>query len=218
MAEPPNEPEHCCFDEWVDNWDRKAKKQDTIAGVTAHLLEALVDAGLTGRTVLDVGCGIGDLALTALARGATSAEGLDLSGKAIEQARELAAARGLADRARFEVGDGATSALPNADVVVVNRVVCCYPDADGLLERSLTAAGSVYAFTAPVSKGLVGLFNRAQVRFSNLAYRVQKKKYGGFRTFVHDVNRIDERVRAAGFRPVRRERRRVVWDLAVYTR
>jgi len=218
MAETPSEPERCCFDGWVDDWDKRAKKQDTVAGVTAHLLEALVDAGLTGRTVLDVGCGIGDLALTALARGAASAEGVDLSGKAIEQARELAAARGLAGRARFEVGDGSTSELRSADVVVVNRVVCCYPDADGLLERSLAAAGSVYAFTAPVSKGPVGLFNRAQVLFSNLAYRIQKKKYGSFRTFVHDVDRIDERVRAAGFRPVRRERRRVVWDLAVYAR
>jgi hypothetical protein len=49
-------------------------------------------------------------------------------------------------------------------------------------------------------------------------YRLREKRYRGFRTFVHDVRAMDERVREAGFRPVRRERRRLVWDLAVYAR
>jgi magnesium-protoporphyrin O-methyltransferase len=217
-VEPEYEPERCCFDDWVDDWDRKAKKKETAAGVTASLLAALVEAGLAERTVLDVGCGIGDLALATLARGATRADGFDLSEKAIEQARKLAQERGLTERASFDVGDGATDDLPAADVVVLNRVVCCYPDADGLLERSLAAAGAVYAFTAPVSSGAVGLLNRVFNRFGNLSYRLRRKRYGGFRTFIHDVDRIDERVRSAGFHPVRRERRRIVWDLAVYAR
>jgi magnesium-protoporphyrin O-methyltransferase len=215
---PGSEPERCCFDAWVDHWEKQAERKDTVAGVTAPLLEALTEAGLQGRTVLDVGCGIGDLALATLARGATRAEGIDLSPRAIDEARRLAAERGLAERTRFDVGDGSTRELPKADVVVLNRVVCCYPDVDGLLERSLAAAGSVYAFTAPVSRGPAGVLNRVQTWFGNASYRMRKKKYAGFRTFVHDVGRIDELVRAAGFRPVRRERRRVVWDLAVYAR
>ena len=108
--------------------------------------------------------------------------------------------------------------LPDADVVVLNRVICCYADADALLERSLAAAGHVYAFTAPVSGGPVGAMNRASTWLWNVVYRVRKKKYAGFRTYVHDVRSIDERVRSAGFRPVRREHRRVVWDVAVYAR
>jgi hypothetical protein len=51
-----------------------------------------------------------------------------------------------------------------------------------------------------------------------MGYGLRPKKYGGFRTFIHDLDRIDERIRAAGFRRVRHEQRRVVWDLAVYTR
>ena len=218
MDEPERDAEHCCFDDWVDNWDRQAARKETVAGVTGSLLEALEEAGLSGRSVLDVGCGIGDLALTALARGATSAYGVDLSPKAIGHARELASARGFGDRARFEIGDGSLIELPPADVVVVNRVVCCYPDADGLLDHSLAAAGSVYAFTAPVSGGLLGLFSRAFNALGNLSYRLRKRRYRGFRTFIHDVDRIDARVRSAGFRPVRRERRRLIWELAVYSR
>lgn len=217
-AEAPREPERCCFDDWVDHWERQAQKKDTVAGVTGHLLEALTQAGLADRSILDIGCGIGDLALAALGRGARRADGVDLSPKAIERATHLARARGFADRATFAVGDGSTAALPTADVVVLNRVICCYPDATGLIERTLAATGAVYAFTAPVSDGAVGVMNRGWTRMSNVVYRIRRKRYGGFRTYVHDVGTIDERVRAAGFRPLRRERRRLAWDLAVYAR
>ena len=216
--ERANQPERCCFDDWVDHWDRQTRKSPTAAGVTASLVDALEQAGLADRTVLDVGCGIGDLAIEAVVRGASSSTGFDLSPKAIDHARELAHRRGVGDRTTFGVGDGATFELPPADVVVLNRVVCCYPNADGLLERTLKAAGSVFAMTAPVSDGFTGTMNRALTRWSNGWYALRKKKYGDFRTFVHDLGAIDERVRAAGFRPVTREHKRVVWDLAVYAR
>jgi ubiquinone/menaquinone biosynthesis C-methylase UbiE len=106
------EPEHCCFDDWVDSWSTKATKKPTAAKVTASLLEAITEAGVADRTVLDVGCGIGDLAIEVVARGATSGTGYDLSSKAIEEARKLATSRGVGDRMRFEVGDGAKLDLP----------------------------------------------------------------------------------------------------------
>jgi magnesium-protoporphyrin O-methyltransferase len=212
------EPERCCFDDWVDRWSEQAAKHETVAGVTAPLLEALGEAGLRGRTVLDIGCGIGDLALATLGHGATRATGFDLSPKAIEGARRLAEERGVADRATFDVGDGSKVDLPRTDVVVLNRVICCYPNAGALLERSLAAAGVVYAFTAPVSKGVVGLGNKVWSRIGNVWLRLRPKHYGGFQTFIHDLELVDERVRAAGFRLLRRERRRFVWHLAVYER
>jgi hypothetical protein len=64
----------------------------------------------------------------------------------------------------------------------------------------------------------MGWINRLWSTFENVGYRLRPKKYGGFRVFIHDLDRIDERIRAAGFRRVGREQRRVVWDLAVYTR
>ena len=216
MEEP--EPERCCFDDWVDHWSDQATKKPTAAKVTASLLEAITQAGVADRTVLDVGCGIGDLAIEAVARGATSGVGFDLSPKAIEQARELALARGVGDRMTFHVGDGAKLDLPATDVVVINRVVCCYPDTENLLERTLGAARSVFAITAPISTGAVGAYNRIRNRCWNVWYRLRRKKFAGFRTFVHDLDGIDERIRAAGFRRVRHEHRRVVWDLAVYAR
>jgi SAM-dependent methyltransferase len=210
--------EHCCFDDWVDHWSEEARRRPTAAKVTAPLLDALEEAGLRDRSVLDLGCGIGDLAIEAVRRGASTARGYDLSEKAIGEARRLADERGAGDRTAFEVGDAAKVDLPIADVVVLNRVFCCYPDVNVLLERSLTAAGSVFGFTVPRSRGLVGLFGRVQTAMANLWFRLRRKKYVGFRTYIHDVDRIDARVRAAGFSPVRREHRRIVWDVAVYAR
>lgn len=216
LEEP--EPERCCFDDWVDHWTSQATTRPTAAKVTASLLDAITEAGVADRTILDVGCGIGDLAIEVVARGAASGIGFDLSPKAIGEARRLAASRGVGDRMRFEVGDGAKLDLPAADIVVINRVVCCYPDTEHLLDHTIGAAGSVLAITAPVSKGPTGLWNRLWSTLENVGYRLRPSKYQGFRTFIHDLDRIDERIRAAGFRRTRHERRRVIWDLAVYTR
>jgi SAM-dependent methyltransferase len=215
---PGGEPERCCFDDWVDDWTKQARKKGVARSITNSLLAAIERAGLERRSVLDLGCGIGDLAIEAVGRGATSARGYDLSAKAIDEARRLAEERGVGDRTAFEVGDAATTELPHGDVVVLNRVFCCYPDVQGLLERSLAAAGSVYAFTIPRSKGVLGVWERGRNAFWNAWYRMRPSKFGGFQTYIHDVDRIDAQVRSAGFRPIRREHHRIVWDLAVYAR
>jgi SAM-dependent methyltransferase len=64
--------------------------------------QRLADDGLLAGRVLDAGCGTGEHALLAAAAGA-DATGVDISPRAIEQARAKAAARGLT--ARFDVGD-----------------------------------------------------------------------------------------------------------------
>jgi cyclopropane fatty-acyl-phospholipid synthase-like methyltransferase len=62
----------------------------------------LADQGLLRGRVLDAGCGSGEHALLAAARGAT-AVGVDISPRAIQEARRKARERGLT--VRFEVGD-----------------------------------------------------------------------------------------------------------------
>jgi len=62
----------------------------------------LADRGLLSGRLLDAGCGTGEHALLAAARGA-DAMGVDISPRAIAKARDKAAERGLP--ARFEVTD-----------------------------------------------------------------------------------------------------------------
>jgi SAM-dependent methyltransferase len=208
----------CCFDEWASSNAKRARKKETVAAVTGSLLAALERAGLAGRSVLDVGCGAGDLALAAVAHGATRAHGTDLGPGAVAEARELARTRGLTDRVNFEIADGSTASLPVSDVVVLNRVVCCYPRVDALISNTLGAAGTVYAVSAPTDAGLAGALNAFVTWWSNRWFRLRRRKFGDFRVFIHDLGAIDARVRAKGFTQIHRERRHWVWDIAVWAR
>ncbi len=187
------------------------------AHITRSLIEALDGQGLDGRTLLDVGCGTGDLALAALERGAARAEGIDLGPGAIEEARSLAADRELSDRVAFSVGDGAIDPLSRHDVVALNRVLCCYPKVDRLLANSLGAAREIYAYTAPIHTGILGRFNRLSVAIGNAWFRLRDRKFRGFRAFVHDLDEVDRTIERAGFRRALGAHRRR-WQLALFTR
>jgi SAM-dependent methyltransferase len=221
-VDPSEQPAGCCFDQWAANNAKRARKRGTVAPITRHLLAALDGVGpegrgLQGKTFLDLGCGIGDLALATLAHGAARADGIDLSRGAIEEARSLAEERGLADRATFSVGNGAEERLSRHDVVGLNRVLCCYPSVDQLLANSLGAAGDILAYTAPVHTGLVGRFNRISVGISNRWFRLRERKFRGFQAFIHDLDTVDRTIAEAGFRKAHGARRRI-WQVAVFTR
>jgi 2-polyprenyl-3-methyl-5-hydroxy-6-metoxy-1,4-benzoquinol methylase len=217
-AEPPDEEvPHCCFDDWASSNAERVRKGQA-SPVVGAMLDQLEAAGLADRTLLDVGCGAGELALAAIDRGASSVRGVDLGPGAIDAARALADERGLWDRTAFEVLDGSRSDLGTADVVALSRVVCCYPDPRSLVDNASRAALGVLAYSAPIDRGIPGVMNRVVVAISNAWYRIRPAKYRGFRTFVHDLDAIDDRVREAGFRERHRSRLRLVWELVVYER
>ena len=91
---------------------------------------------LADKTVLDIGCGVGALGLSALARGARRAELVDVSRAYITAARDVAQHFNVAERAEFQQGDFTSLNVGAADVVTLDRVVCCYPDAARLLEKA----------------------------------------------------------------------------------
>src|SRR5262245_59864539 len=207
----------CCFDGWAKSNADRARRGKT-APVVRAMLDQLQDSGLTDRTLLDIGCGSGDLALGALERGAVRVHGIDLGSGAIDTARALAQERGLQARATFEVGDGSRSELEAADVVAMSRVVCYYADPRALVDKAVAATRRVLAFSAPTDRGVAGLWNRVLVGISNAWYAIRPAKYRGFRVFVHDLDEIDARVRAAGLKERSRSRQRSVWELVVYER
>jgi 2-polyprenyl-3-methyl-5-hydroxy-6-metoxy-1,4-benzoquinol methylase len=59
---------------------------------------------LTGKSVLDVGCGSGRFCIAFAALGASRVVGVDFAPPMIEIARELAARAGVSDRCEFRVG------------------------------------------------------------------------------------------------------------------
>lgn len=152
-----------------------------LSGVSRTVLELLDDVGVAGRTVLDAGCGQGGLTVALAQRGAAGMTGVDLSPQSVAVAARAAEQAGVP--ARFEVGNAATGVLDPHDVVVLNRVVCCFHDVDALLANTLPAARWVVALSLPRSRGLRGVLARLLVSAENGWRRLRGDP---FRAFVHD--------------------------------
>ena len=86
---------------------------------TALCLEWLDGLDLTGKTVIDFGCGSGILAIAALKLGAKNAIGIDIDPQAILASRNNAEQNGVADRLQLFLSDDKPADL-KADVVVAN--------------------------------------------------------------------------------------------------
>ena len=106
-------------------------------GVPAQwIVDVVRGQGLEGAAVLEPGGGIGAIQIELLKAGAARSTVVELSPAYEEVAAKLAREAGVAERVERHVGDFAADGTEPADVVVLHRVVCCYPD----YERLLTAA------------------------------------------------------------------------------
>jgi SAM-dependent methyltransferase len=183
--------------------------------VSAMLLALLEgDAALTAPTVLELGCGSGALTVALLKRGAARARGVDLSPGMLSVAVKRAEQAGVGDRAAFSVADGAVAAVDPADWVVMDRVICCYPDVDALLAQATRAARHRIAFTCPTTRGWRGIINRLMWPLENVSMLVSRS---GCRVFVHSLDRIERRLRDAGFTQVAQDRLGL-WHAAIWDR
>lgn len=144
-------------------------------------LVALLEPVLLGSSVIDIGCGIGALGTALLAKGAGHGTFVDVSSAYLGAAREVAAAAGVGERAAFYRDDFATSArpYPEADVVLLDRVVCCYPDAAALLTKAARHSQQTLVFTFPRPFWFVQVFRA----LCALGMRLSKREY---RFFLHD--------------------------------
>jgi SAM-dependent methyltransferase len=190
-----------------------AEAADWPSDVSPVLYERLGRLGFAGRSVLEIGCGYGRLLIGALIAGASRGTGVELDREALDEARERAEEAGVAARSTFLPGDGAELELGAHDLVVLDRVICCYADGNRLLERSAALAGQVYAMTVPESRGLWGAWNRVIYTFGGLLDYVR----GEERVYLHDVRRMERRLSTAGFALDRAERIGK-WHLGIYLR
>jgi magnesium-protoporphyrin O-methyltransferase len=160
-----------------------------------------------GATILEVGGGIGALQLELLDAGAAAATNVELSGGYEDAAAELLADRTVDRR----IGDFVTEDVPEHDVVLMHRVVCCYPDVDSLVGAAAARARRTLALTYPQERTWI----RAGLNVVNLWLRVRGC---GFRTYGHAVQRIDSAATREGLRLERRVRRGLFWESAAYGR
>jgi 16S rRNA G966 N2-methylase RsmD len=173
-----------------------------------RMVEFLTADGLAGATVLEVGGGVGEIQLELLKRGAGRTVNLELSPAYEDEARRLIREAGMEGRVERRLHDIAVdpAAIPPADIVELNRVVCCYPDYERLLRAAADHATRRLVFSHPPRN----LASRAVVGAQNLVSRLGRRE---FRTFAHPPRAMLDVLERHGLRPVFRHRG-VPWQVA----
>jgi len=145
-----------------------------------RIVEFLETRGIEGASVLEIGGGVGEIQLELLKRGADHTVNLELSPAYDREAERLLDEAGLRDRADRRLHDIAVDpeGVEPADVVVLHRVVCCYPDYERLLGAAADRAKRLLVFSHPRRNPASRTFVAAQ----NLFFRLSRRE---FRTFTH---------------------------------
>jgi hypothetical protein len=192
-----------------DARDYRIKGLDPTAG---RLAFAARRAGLEGASVLEIGGGVAAIAIELLRGGAARATNIELSAAYEQPVRELLREFGLEERMELRVGDVARDAelAPDADIVVMHRVVCCYPDMPALVSVAATKARRLLALSYPRQSWWTWL------GFGILGF-VLPLFTGGFRPYLHRPSDIAGVARAHGMTPLD-SGRGWIWETLVLER
>jgi SAM-dependent methyltransferase len=199
----------CCATSLASDLERGFGARDVADDLAAYrrsglgtdqrkLLDALVADGVDGRTVLDIGGGIGAIHHDLIRAGARSITDVDGSSAYIAAAQAEAARQGIGDRIAYKHGDFVELAdgLEPADVVILVRVLCCYPDMPALVRASARRAIRSYGVIYPRSTWWM--------RAAGTVYGVLRSRTGQLSGpgYVHAERDVDVAIRSEGFTPI----------------
>lgn len=159
-----------------------------------RMVDWLTAWGIEGKSVLEIGGGVGQIQLELLRRGAAHATNVELSDGYEAVAASLAEEAGLTGRIERRLGDLAVDGqvAELADVVILHRVVCCYPDLEALLTAAAQHARHAVILTHPPRTVL----SRAGLAVSNTGLRLLRREY---RTYVHPPQTMVSVLQEHGF-------------------
>jgi magnesium-protoporphyrin O-methyltransferase len=179
---------------------------------TRLLIDALVAQGIAGATLLDLGGGVGVIPLELLSRGAASAVSVDASSAYVAVARAEAERRGIADRSSYREADfvGVSSDIAPADIVTLDRMICCYGDMPALVGRALTHANRLVGLVYPRD----ALWVRLVAGVMNLGSALLRRQ---LRWHIHSESGLNRLASEAGFRRSLL-RRGLLWQVAIFVR
>ena len=129
----------------------------------------------------------------------------------IHLAGTLAAEEGLSDLVSFQVGDGAVIRPSPSDIVVLDKVLCCYPDVGSLLENSSSVARRYYAISIPDDGRFVTRILRLFLPLQGVVLR-----RGTFRFFIPSRRMVTQSLAAMGFRQVEESKVGRTWSVLLF--
>ena len=200
------------FDAGVARRQLKRYRRKGPPKMTRVLLDALTAEGAVDATFLDIGGGIGAIQHGLMEAGAAGGTSVDASPAYLDAAREESASRGHTDKVQYVPGDFVEvhRDVEGADLVALDRVVCCYHDMPALVDASASKAQRAYGLVYPRDTRLV----RLAIGMLNLVQRVRRHP---FRAFVHPTQEVEARVESHGLRKVF-SKQGILWQVVVFRR
>ena len=192
--------------------DLAAYRRDGPSSTTRALIDAIRAQGIEGASLLDVGGGIGAIQLELLAAGLGTAVAVDASEGYVALARSEAARRGFAARATHRFGTLADLAdeVGPADVVTLDKVVCCNADLPLLLGDVVLRARRMVGLVYPRDRWWNAIGAAAIGAWGRLTR-------DSTRWYLHREAEVDGTLTSAGFERLDVDRT-IVWQVALYVR
>ena len=179
---------------------------------TQNLIAAIQKEGIQGLTLLDIGGGVGAIQHALLQSGVEHATGVEASKAFIQAAQAETQRRNLTDRVSHHYGNFVDLAenIPPADIVTLDKVICCYPDMETLVELSAERARKIYGLVYPYDTW----YNQIIEALENLFFKITRNP---FRIFVHSHQAVEAILVRHGFKQ-KFFHHGFLWQEVLYTR
>jgi len=210
----------CCQCQGIENmFDKKAAKRQLKrylkkgpSKTTSMLLDAIHKKGVQGLDFLDIGGGIGAIQHDLIKAGASGGTSIEASSAYIDVVKDEILQNGLVETVSFKHGDFTTMAsnVDSADIVTLDKVICCYDDMSELVGLSSKLARKIYAVIYP-----------RDVWWTKLAFLMinfyTRIKGCSFRTFIHPTQKVEEIIFENGLKR-NYYTTTLIWQVAIFTK
>jgi len=210
----------CCQCQGIENmFDKKAAKRQLKrylkkgpSKTTSMLLDALHKKGVQGLEFLDIGGGIGAIQYDLIKAGASGGTSIEASSAYIDVVKDEIHQYGLVETVSFKHGDftAMASDVDSADIVTLDKVICCYDDMSDLVGLSSKLARKIYAVIYP-----------REVWWTKLAFLMMnfytRIKGSSFQTFIHPTQKVEEIIFGNGLKR-NYYATTLIWQVAIFTK
>ena len=210
----------CCQCEGIESmFDKKAAKRQLKrylkkgpSKTTSMLLDAIHKKGVQGLEFLDIGGGIGAIQYDLIKGGALGGTSIEASSAYIDVVKDETLQNSLVDTVSFKHGDFTTMAsdVDAADIVTLDKVICCYDDMSKLVGLSSKLARKIYAVIYP-----------RDVWWTKLALPMMnfypRLKGSSFRVFIHPTKKVEKIIFGNGLKR-NYYATTLFWQVAIFTR
>ena len=207
--------EHCCgadllFDVKTANKQYKKYLKKGPSKVTQSVISQLKQLQPKG-ILIDVGGGIGAIQWWFHENKSNETYHIDASSGYLSLAKNHAGKIEVLEKSHFIMGDFTDyKDLPKADVITLDKVICCYPDFKGILNHAFKYSKNIISITYPMDGVLAQVFREFGVLFMKLSKNP-------FKPYVHKVSEVRDLFNSNGFE-LKEKNLSFPWHIETYKR